>query len=110
MMLQPGKHIVAVLPYRFGDNDRSVRRDLQKNIHTHALAIDESVMKIVAVRVCAAQRETLGAQRFGELLFHLGLGCPADLVCGLPQVAAGDEQNFAGCNRCGRFKDRDSIR
>ena len=101
---------MAVLPYGFGDNDRSVGRDLEENIHAHALAVDESVMKIVAVRVCAAQREALGAQRISELLFHLGLGRPADLVCGLPQVTAGDEQNFAGRNGCGRFEDRDSIR
>ena len=83
--------------------------DLHENIHAHALVIDEAVLQILAVRVCAAQGEALGPQGFGQLLFHLGLGRPADLICGLAQVAAGDEQNFAGGNRCRRFQDRDSI-
>ena len=110
MMLQPGEYVVAVLPDGFGDNDRGIRMYPHKNIHAHALVIDEAVLEILAVRVRAAQREALGAQRLGQLFLHLCLGRPADLIGGLAQVAAGNEQNFAGGNRCGRFQDRDSIR
>ena len=109
MMFQPGEHVVTVLPDGFRHNDRSVGMDLHENIHAHALVIDEPVLEIFAVRVRAAQGEALGPQGFGQLLFHLGLGRPADLICGLAKVAAGNEQNFVGCNRCRGFQDRDSI-
>ena len=110
MMLQPGEYVVAVLPDRFGDNDRSIRMDLHKNIHAHALVIDEAMLQILAVRVRAPQPEALGAQGIGQLFLHLCLGCPADLIGGLAQVAAGDQQNIAGGNGRRRFQDRDSIR
>ncbi len=84
--------------------------DLHENIHAHALVIDEAVLQVFAIRVCAPQREALGTQGLRQLLFHLGLGRPANLIGGLAQVAAGDEQDFAGGNRRGRFQDRDSIR
>jgi hypothetical protein len=108
MMLQSGENVVAVLPYGFGDNDRRVGMDLHENIHAHALVIDEAVFQIVAVRVRAAQREALGTQGFCQLLFHLGLRRPADLVCGLAQVAAGDQQNFAGEGNGCNFSEGDS--
>ncbi len=109
MMLKSGKDVVAVLPYGLSDNDRRVGMDLQENVHAHALIIDEAVPPILAVRVRAAQGKPFGPQGFGELLFHLRLSRPADLICRLAQIAAGDQQHFSRGNGCRRFQDRDSI-
>ena len=108
-MLKSGEDVVAVLPHGLGHNDRRVGMDLHENVHARALIIDEAVPQILAVRVRAAQRKPLGPQGFGELLFHLRLSRPADLICGLAQVAAGDQQNFAWGNGCSRLQGRHNI-
>ncbi len=101
MMLQSGEHVVAVLPDRFRNNDGRIRMDLREDVHAHALTGNKAVSQILVVRVRPAQCKALGPQCIRELLFHLGLCRPADLICGLAQIPAGDQQNLAGCNRCG---------
>src|ERR1700733_1355470 len=83
MMLEAGEHVVAVLPYRFRNNNRGFGMDLRENIHAHPLVIDEAVLQVLAVRMRAPEREPLRAQGFRQLLFHLGLRRPANLISGL---------------------------
>ena len=110
MTLQPRENMIAVLPHSLSHKDGRFRMDLREHIHTHALAVDEAVLESFIVRMSASQRETFGGKGGGELLFHLRLGRPADLVRRLAQIAARNEQNLALCDGLRLMNFRNYVR
>jgi hypothetical protein len=90
---QACQHMVAVLPYRFGDDQRSGRRDGSKNFHAVPLAADESVADRRVIRMAAPNFGARVAHRAHHDFFHALLSGPAFLVGGESQVAACD-QNY----------------
>jgi hypothetical protein len=76
---------------------------LEEDIHSHALVEDEAVLEVVAVGMGAADLKTLGGEGGDDGALGLGLGGPTDLVGRLTQIAAGDEEDFAGDGCDGGF-------
>ena len=83
--------------------------NVRKDIHAHALVVDEAVFQLRLIGMGAAQLKALRSKSGGELLFHLRLGRPAHLVGGLAQVATGQQNHFIGLNLCRLFNDRNGI-
>jgi hypothetical protein len=86
--------MMAVLPRRGGKNKISLRVYLSENVHTHSLA----GYKTVSLRSIDGERpphrNALRCKTIRELLFQFFLGGPADLICGLPKIATGNENHF----------------
>ena len=67
MRLQSGHHMRAVLPDRLGHDDRRIGIDLLKDLHAHALRVNEAMLQRGIDRVGAAQRDALFAKGRGQI-------------------------------------------
>jgi hypothetical protein len=79
---QSGPQMTAVLPNRFGDHKRSIGMNPFENIHSHALAGDETVFQSRIVSMRSAEIDPFLKKGFREHVFKRRLRRPADLVGG----------------------------
>jgi hypothetical protein len=68
--------------------------DAGEDVHAHALIGDESVALRRIDWKSALYRDALLLKGFGELALQFFLSRPTDLICGWPQVSAGDKNNL----------------
>ncbi len=85
---------MAVLPRRGGKDEPGFGVDAGEDIHAHALGGDEAVALRGIDRKGALDGNTLIAKGRGEPALQILLRGPADLIRGLPQISAGDENNL----------------
>ncbi len=85
---------MRVLPRGGGEDEARVGIDAREDIHAHALAGDEAVAFGGIDRKGALDLHALIAECLGEAALQIFLGGPADLVRGLAQISAGDEDNL----------------
>jgi hypothetical protein len=81
---QPGQHVMAVLPNRLADHQRSVRRDAAEYRIAVLLAIDETMTARLIVGVRAFDLAAFAADGLHDRLLRLVLGRPALAVGGRP--------------------------
>ncbi len=93
---QAGQEVLAVLPDRFGDDQRLMGIELAKNLQAHLLRIDEAMLFGRVERMRANDLPAFGAQRLREFVLHFRLFRPAFLVGGEPQIAIGHEIDVSG--------------
>ncbi len=97
---QARENVVAVLPYRLGDDERCIDRDIAKNFHAVFLAVDEAVALFLVEAMGALDREAFLADDRNEGFFHGILRGLAGLVGRGAKVAADDEiDGFVFCGR-----------
>jgi hypothetical protein len=68
--------------------------DAGEDVHAHALIGNEAVALRRIDGKCALYRYAFMLKNLGELALQIFLSRPADLICGWPQVAAGDKNNL----------------
>ena len=86
------KHVMRILPDRFGDDQGRVGIDaIAEDVHPLLLRLDEAVLLIVLVRMRADQLVAARVDGGSELFFHRLLRGPADAIGAEAQVAVGDE-------------------
>ncbi|MGX1676407.1 hypothetical protein [Streptomyces sp. NPDC055400] len=88
---QAGQHVVAVLPYRFRDDQRGLGRDGLEDLQPGALAVDEAVPLVRVVRVGSPHGPAEPGEGLGDALLQRFLRGPARRVGGGAQIAAGDQ-------------------
>jgi hypothetical protein len=86
--------MVRVLPCCGGEDKTRLGIDAGEDIHAHALIGDKSVALRRVDRKCALYRDALLLKRRGKLSLQFFLSRPTDLICGWPQVSAGDKNNL----------------
>ena len=91
MRREPGEDVMRILPHRLGDDERRIGIHVAENFEAELLRINEAVLRFRIERMRAHDADTLGGERVGEQLFHRSLRRPADLICGEPQIATGDQ-------------------
>jgi hypothetical protein len=96
MAEQTGEDVMAVLPDGLDNDERRGGVDALEDIHSHALAEDEAVLEVFAVRVRAADLEALGGEGLNDGALGLCLGGPTQEIGRLTQIAVCDEDDFAG--------------
>src|SRR5580692_4097562 len=97
MATQTGQHMMTVLPRRGRKNQSGFEMNIHKNIHTHALRRDESVLLRLVVGMGAHKFDALLSEGRCQLFFHVSLRRPTCLVGREPQIAASDQQYFICC-------------
>jgi hypothetical protein len=94
MRAHAGQDVMRVLPCGGGEDEAGVGVDGGEDIHAHALAGDKAVALGGVDWKGAADGNALVAKRLCEPALQVLLCRPADLIGGLPQVTAGDEDNL----------------
>jgi hypothetical protein len=94
MVAHAGKHVMGVLPCCRREHKTGCAINAREDIHAHALVRDESMTHGGIDRKGALDCNAFIPKRLGQPALQLLLGRPADLICGLPQVTAGDENNL----------------
>jgi hypothetical protein len=93
---QPRQHMVAVLPDRFGDDQRCAWIEVAEDFHAHFLRINETVVFAGIETVGADEFPSFALDGLGQQSFHFGLDWPALLVGGKAEVATGHEISVSG--------------
>src|SRR5580698_5493846 len=88
---QSGQDVVAVLPGGCSKNQPLLGMYLHEDIHPGPLRGNEAVLEGGVIGVSANQLDSLLRKGRGQLLFHVALRRPADLVGREAQVSAGNE-------------------
>ena len=91
---QPGQYVVAILPDRFHNHQRRIRRNLAEYLHSVILAVDETVPLNRIDGVPAPHGISLAANGTRHRFLHLRLRGPAVLVGGEPQVSTSNQDDF----------------
>ncbi len=89
--------MMAVLPDRFGDDERRVGGDVAEDFHAVLLAVDEAVAFVLVERMGALDRAAFLVDGGDEVPFQGFLGGLTFLVGGGAEIAAGDEIDGVGC-------------
>ncbi len=96
---KPRQEVLAVLPDRFGDDERRIGIELAENRQAHLLRIDEAMLFGRVEPMRANDLPAFGSQRLRELVLHFRLCRPAFLVGGEPQIAIGHQIDVEGFER-----------
>ena len=94
MAAHAGEDVMRVLPRGGGEDETGFGVDAGEDIHAHALAGDEAMALRGIDGKSALDSHTLIAKGRGEPALQILLRRPADLIRGLPQISAGDENNL----------------
>src|SRR5437016_181289 len=87
MRIQAMEQVMAVLPYRFDDHERSIARDLAEHFHAVFLAVDETVLLLRIVWMTAFHLTAFALDSTSDSGLGALLRRPALLICGQSQVA-----------------------
>ena len=94
MAAHAGEYVMRVLPCGGGEDETGFGIDAGEDIHAHALAGDEAVALRGINRKGALDSNTLIVEGPSEPALQILLRRPADLIRGLAQISAGDENNL----------------
>ena len=94
MSIKAGQHMLAILPDRFGDDQRTRRIQLAEDRQPRFLRVDEPMLFRLVVRMASDYTPAFALQSSAQGGLHPGLLGPAFLIRRKTQIAIRDQINL----------------
>src|SRR5258705_9577213 len=94
MISQPRENMITILPYSYGYDQRSLRRNGFEYVHAHTLIPDKAMFQWFIIGMRSSNSNSLNGKCCNNPLFHICLGGPASLVSRQTQISASDKKHL----------------